>query len=801
MTLETDWTFLKRIASHVGAILVPDLSAHKVRLWIGMPEGRKQIKLEEESSYEVNRAIAPYMKKAANGSSSVSEYQYTTYAFDYDDLLQIGDEVQREGQTFVITKVTGKLEQGLLRWSYVCAVPEAVKQTKLYNKAIIGAAIDGKVIQIGRNQVKLHLNMDKKQEPSKAQWFPYAAEGNQILYLMPELGSKVKLYFPSDDEDDGMVMNSVRHAPKGAAVEKQERQMQDPGVKTFGNPQGKEFTLGDKELTMTAKEGMLYISMNKDVGISLKSTSNVNISASGALTLKGAAVSLSGTQSLNVKTASDTIELLEENKSSSEEIKLEASKRKKYDQLFSEFEKQVQAKGIEAVKNDRIRANLDAETAANKQYWEDNLSALWSAVVDTADIAFTALMLGNSEEIYEGVSGKEVGSLTERNQMAKGVVQSATNTINYAGQVLSGDKSLREMGTDLYEAGKSGAKELYSDFVEPFVKDAEYMWDDTVKGGMWTRSIEESYEKGRNRGKQDLVIAELLLSRGAASAYKQGVKKAIDLPDGDDQRGKRDGGNRTGLLLDGVDNNRNSSASLKGGKLKTQAKSFPKSIEELQEMVDKLLKQMGNVLGGVAVFRDVYSGQYRYYFVRHDDLPGNGGGGGGNHRRSDNDNEGTGDAKLDDIIEKGKKITNFDNPADPFRDVLGAGSKSHPEEWNKLIKDLEENRVEVVYREGGLGYGPLRKGEPGQVLLDPNASMSALKHEYSHFLEAKANGFPSAAESYQNWEGRIADELKAYTIEIEEAKRLGLDNVVEQLQKNFEDEKQYIIDRFKPIDE
>ncbi|MFI8711303.1 hypothetical protein [Brevibacillus brevis] len=139
---ETDWTFLKRIASHVGAVLVPDLSAHKVRLWIGMPEGRKQIKLEEESSYEVNRAIAPYMKKAANGSSSVREYQYTTYAFDYDDLLQIGDEVQREGQTFVITKVTGNLEQGLLRWSYVCAVPEAVKQTKLYNKAIIGAAID-----------------------------------------------------------------------------------------------------------------------------------------------------------------------------------------------------------------------------------------------------------------------------------------------------------------------------------------------------------------------------------------------------------------------------------------------------------------------------------------------------------------------------------------------------------------------------------------------------------------------------------------------------------------------------------
>lgn len=128
------------------------------------------------------------------------------------------------------------------------------------------------------------------------------------------------------------------------------------------------------------------------------------------------------------------------------------------------------------------------------------------------------------------------------------------------------------------------------------------------------------------------------------------------------------------------------------------------------------------------------------------------------------------------------------------------GSESNPEEWNKLIKELEENGVEVVYREGAMGYGPLRKGEPGQIQIDPDASMSALRQEYSHFLEAKANGFPSAAESYQNWEARIADELKSYNIEIEEAKRLGLDNVAEQLQKNFEAEKQYIIERYGPIE-
>ncbi|MGM0715563.1 MAG: hypothetical protein ACQEU9_27955, partial [Bacillota bacterium] len=90
------------------------------------------------------------------------------------------------------------------------------------------------------------------------------------------------LYFPGAEEDDGMVMNSVRHAPQGEAVQKQAKKMKDPGVKSFGNPQGKEFTLGDKELTMTAQEGMLYISMNKDAGVSFNSASQVRIQGKGA---------------------------------------------------------------------------------------------------------------------------------------------------------------------------------------------------------------------------------------------------------------------------------------------------------------------------------------------------------------------------------------------------------------------------------------------------------------------------------------------------------------------------------------
>ncbi|GED59201.1 hypothetical protein ABER61_25245 [Brevibacillus formosus] len=107
---------------------------------------------------------------------------------------------------------------------------------------------------------------------------------------------------------------------------------------------------------------------------------------------------------------------------------------------------------------------------------------MWGAVVDTVDIVFTTATFGGSEEIYEWVSGEDVGSLTERNIMAKGVADRATNALNYAGDVLTGNKSAKEMGTDALEAAWSGAKGVYSDFIEPFVKDGQYMLEETQGG-------------------------------------------------------------------------------------------------------------------------------------------------------------------------------------------------------------------------------------------------------------------------------------------------------------------------------
>ncbi|WP_207706250.1 hypothetical protein, partial [Clostridium sp. HBUAS56017] len=137
------------------------------------------------------------------------------------------------------------------------------------------------------------------------------------------------------------------------------------------------------------------------------------------------------------------------------------------------------------------------------------------------------------------------------------------------------------------------------------------------------------------------------------------------------------------------------------------------------------------------------------------------------------------------------------NPADPIRDVLGSGLKSNPAEWNKLINAMKDNGVEIVYRDGTMAYSPgLVPGAPGQLIIDKNASMSALIHEYQHYLDDLASGLPGMRQLYEQ-NPRVIKELRAYMKEIKIADELGLKDVSSQLWENYRQERESILNLFK----
>ncbi|MFW5436754.1 late control protein [Paenibacillus apiarius] len=748
---ETDWTFLKRIASHAGALLVPDVTAHQVRLWIGLPEGSKRIKLDDNTPYEVNRMVVPYISEAGNGTASVREYRYTTYEFDYDEHLQIGDEVLLAERLYVITKRTGTMLQGVFRWSYVCAVPENVKRKKAFNSAIIGAAIDGTIIQVSRNQVKLHLDMDKQQDARKAQWFPYAAEGNQILYLMPELGTRVKLYFPSADEDEAIVIHSVRVKPQGDNVEKSERKMVDPGVKSFGNPQGKEFTLGDKELTITAQEGLLYISMNAYSGVNLNSASNVQIHASGDLSLNGKEVHLHGADGLYISTPSDTMELTEEVSITSGEIELEATNRQQYEPLMSEFEQELAKNGEFLVSARRAIQNIGGRAQGiGETVWNEAVG-IWNFAVDVGDAAVTNLVsagykyvldksgagangtdigeltdaLGDAtvRNVYEYVGGKEVAPLAERNNVVQGAEQGKA----YVADVWSGEKSVGEVWSDVSGAVDKGV-------IQP-LSEASKLEIFTLNP--LTSTYGQNVKAGKAAAEGAIVavdIAGTVITAGEYAAARGTMKVTKGMADaaGDAAAGAR-------KLPDGADIRRmpihpssshhpKKSGPPKDGKAKTHGKSLGERFEGLEAAIAKLLGTMPKDLMSSMPFKVAYvqkagTNQRVPVLVKNSDHPMYSkveGSGGGSGRRA----EGTGNPP-------NRIYDEFGNPL-PF-------GFSNVKQYNDFVKSLKEelpegtqilfqgSSVTGVSHKKGLPFDQGRKSDFDIALVNDDLFLEALE--------------------------------------------------------------------------
>ena len=82
----------------------------------------------------------------------------------------------------------------------------------------------------------------------------------------------------------------------------------------------------------------------------------------------------------------------------------------------------------------------------------------------------------------------------------------------------------------------------------------------------------------------------------------------------------------------------------------------------------------------------------------------------------------------------------FNSGGDRLLESMGPGRLSHTEEFKAIIQDLKANGVEIDFsRPNQFAYGPSSKaGVPGNIVLDPNASISAIRHEYGHLLDDKA---------------------------------------------------------------
>lgn len=216
---ETDWEFLKRMASRFYVPLIADHKAGCPRFSVGLTEGNTIVNLED-SDYKVLKEEERYREAVQNYNVGVNEIDYIYYEVktigpDMES-LQVGDAVLFKNTLFYIISVRAEVKDYILSHTYLLGTKNGLFCPPVFNDAIGGLSLQGTVIKVSRNMLKVHLDIDASQAEGDAHWFQYSTFYS-TWYCMPEIGDCVNVHFPSMEESAGVVLNSVRRQPTGGS--------------------------------------------------------------------------------------------------------------------------------------------------------------------------------------------------------------------------------------------------------------------------------------------------------------------------------------------------------------------------------------------------------------------------------------------------------------------------------------------------------------------------------------------------------------------------------------------------------
>ena len=333
--LETDWEFLKRMASRFHTGLVPDTIHGAAKFYFGVPFQPGNTPKMDALNYRVKKAIGNFLISSKNHLDSITDSDYMYYEVESTQSFKIGNEVTFQSMKLYVYKIVSKLKNGLLKHIYTLTPQNGFNVHTTYNQAIIGASIQGKVIDVAGDKIRIHVNFDEGQEKDTAYWFPYstiyASEDNTGWYFMPELSDNVRIYFPSNREDEGIAISSVSKAPpqsgamlaatnptsqdgggqSGATAPEDSRQdpmrMADPDVKTLRTKHGKQILLAPDRIVISG--GGLMISLMDDNGISIISDKNINLKATDKVVINAKQIMINANEKIEMTCKDNSIKM------------------------------------------------------------------------------------------------------------------------------------------------------------------------------------------------------------------------------------------------------------------------------------------------------------------------------------------------------------------------------------------------------------------------------------------------------------------------------------------------------------
>lgn len=288
---ETNWDFLKRLASHFHTVLYADEISGEIKFYFGMNKGR-EIDLNDLEIIKFGYNNDYY----SNGAYSVGLSRSSAHYIECRSTkkMRIGDYVTYQGCVYIISRINIFYRNGETIFLYLLQ-QNGIDQEKIYNSHISGIYLRGTVVETSKENICVRLDINKEEE--NLYGWPFLPVTGNMLYCMPEIGTNVMIHFPSCDEREGGVVNVLNINSHNKNVQERE----------LATNYGKKICMYPEYMELSTKVGKICLSDMS--GEDIYSTDEMKMIAQEKIRIEGRHVKIIAPSEILCKTPEANIDL------------------------------------------------------------------------------------------------------------------------------------------------------------------------------------------------------------------------------------------------------------------------------------------------------------------------------------------------------------------------------------------------------------------------------------------------------------------------------------------------------------
>ncbi len=297
---ESDWEFLRRLASLYGHPIIPEVRFPGAKMFIGLPAGRKAQPLTAEQ-YRIKKSLEKTCRNLDNKTTGgLSEGLEIEIKDRYENYF-LGDIIEFLKVHLVVTAKKSYLKGGQWVHDYSLRPSVNCKMERMDNLKLAGAAIPGRVLGTSLTSTMLALDTDIG-EGTVESWHVqpvYYAGGGKGYSGQPEKGDGQYLFFPTMREEDRYILGGadageerIASIVDKASSEEKKEELKRKEVSAGGDGQATSQPLSKtKSWTTPGNQKLILngsgvsLSNKKQTRVSVNG-SGIHISSSGNLTLE-----------------------------------------------------------------------------------------------------------------------------------------------------------------------------------------------------------------------------------------------------------------------------------------------------------------------------------------------------------------------------------------------------------------------------------------------------------------------------------------------------------------------------------